>query len=164
VHSLCFRRTSNGSVSLPQARNGCFIARIVVSARTGTGRTETDCPLGTASQGAGNQPFDFVGYLQTYPEAIALLGYREETLRAWNLSAGSIDGVAPSRSIIYAGAYPGSRALYLYANTDGPMRAFIYSILWSVGGARGDTVVIIDDSAEQRNLREHVWTLPDLKL
>jgi hypothetical protein len=92
------------------------------------------------------------------------LGYNENILPGWNLSAGSIDGVTPSRSIIYSGSYPGSRAIYLYANTAVPhMRDFIYSILSSVGGARGDTALIFVDFAEQRNLREHVSTLPDLQ-
>jgi phosphate transport system substrate-binding protein len=132
----------------------------------GSVRTDGLYRVSDASQGAGNNPFDFVGYLQANPEAIVLLGYREEILQSWNLAASSIDGVTPSRLIIDAGAYPGSRALYLYANTHVPgMREFISSILSSllpVSGRRNDTVVIFSDSAELRTLREHVWTLPDL--
>jgi phosphate transport system substrate-binding protein len=130
----------------------------------GSVRTDGVYRVSEASQGEGNNPFDFVGYLQANPQAIALLGYNENILSGWNLSAGSIDGVTPSRSIIYAGSYPGSRALYLYASAAVPhVREFIYSILSSVGGARGDTALIFVDFAEQRNLREHVWTLPDLQ-
>jgi hypothetical protein len=41
VHSLCYGRgLSNTGVSLPQARNGCFVARSFVSGRTGPGRQE----------------------------------------------------------------------------------------------------------------------------
>jgi phosphate transport system substrate-binding protein len=130
----------------------------------GAVRTDGVYRVSEASQGAGNNPFDFVGYLQANPAAVALLGYQEDLLRAWNLSAGSIDGGTPSRSVIYSGSYPGSRTLYLYANTNVPgMREFIYSILSSVGGARVDTPVMFVDSAELRNLREHVWALPDLQ-
>jgi phosphate transport system substrate-binding protein len=118
----------------------------------------------TASQGEGNNPFDLAGYLQANPVAIALLGYREELLADSTLSVGSIDGVTPSRSIIYAGSYPGARTLYLYANTAVPhMRDFVLAVLSSVGGAPGDTAFMPIEFAEFRNLREHVLTLPDLK-
>jgi phosphate transport system substrate-binding protein len=127
-------------------------------------RTDGAYRVSEASQGAGTNPFDFVGYLQANPEAIALLGYREEVLQSWNLTAGSIDGVTPSRSIIYAGSYPGSRAIYLYADINAPgMRDFIYSILFSLGRSRGDTAVIFADPAQQRDLRKYVATLPELK-
>jgi phosphate transport system substrate-binding protein len=110
-----------------------------------------------------SNPFDLFGYLQAHPGAIALLGYREERLRAAKLTAGSIDGVAPSDSTISSGSYPGARALYLYANTTVPhMREFVSAIGSSVGGPFGDTPWISID-AERRNLRPQVLTLPDLK-
>jgi phosphate transport system substrate-binding protein len=107
--------------------------------------------------------FDLVGYLQANPGAIALLGYREEMLRSLNLTAGSIDGVTPSPSIINAGSYAGSRSLYLYANTGFPhVREFVLAIWSSVGGGSGDTPLIAIDAAEQRALRQQVAALPDL--
>jgi hypothetical protein len=85
-------------------------------------------------------------------------------LQSWNLTAGSIDGVTPSRSIIYAGSYPGSRAIYLYADINAPgMHDFIYSILFSLGGSRGDTAVIFADPAQQRDPGKYVATLSELK-
>lgn len=109
-----------------------------------------------------SNPFDFVGYLQAHPEAIAVLGYRQELLRAWKLSAGSIGGVVPSDETISSGSYPGARALYLYANTAVPhMRDFVLAIWSSVGGPSGDTPLISID-AEPRYLRQQVLTLPDL--
>jgi phosphate transport system substrate-binding protein len=108
-------------------------------------------------------PFDLFGYLQAHPEAIALLGYREEMLQAAKLTASSIDGVAPSDSTISSGSYPGARALYVYANTTVPhMRDFVLAIWSSVGGAPGDTPWISID-AERRNFRLQFFTLTDLK-
>jgi phosphate transport system substrate-binding protein len=130
----------------------------------GSVRTDGVYRVRPASQGAGNNPFDLAGYLQAYPAAIALLGYREELLWDSTLSFGSIDGVTPSRSIIYAGSYPGARTLYLYANTAVPhMRDFVLAILSSVGDGRVDTALMPIEPAEFRNLREHVLTLPELK-
>jgi phosphate transport system substrate-binding protein len=107
--------------------------------------------------------FDLFGYLQAHPEAIALLGYREEMLQAAKLTVGSIDGVAPGDSTISSGSYPGARALYLYANTTVPhMRDFVLAFWSSVGGPPGDTPLISID-AERRNFRLQVFTLPDLK-
>jgi phosphate transport system substrate-binding protein len=107
---------------------------------------------------------DLVGHLQANPEAIALLNYKE-MLETLNLAAGSIDGVTPSRAIIYSGSYVGARVLYLYANTAVPhMREFVWAICSSVGGASADTPLIAIDAAEQRSsIRQQVLTLPDLK-
>jgi phosphate transport system substrate-binding protein len=115
-------------------------------------------------QRPGSNPFNLVGYLQANPPAIALLGYREEPLRVWNLTAGSIDGVAPSPSIIYSGSYVGARTLYLYANITVPhMREFVLATWSSVGGTSGDTPWISIDAAEQRNLRQQIITLPEMQ-
>ena len=128
----------------------------------GSVRTDGAYRVSELSQ-LSSDPMDFVGYLQAHPEAIALLGYRDEVLRAWKLTAGSIDGVAPGDSTISGGSYPGARALYLYANTAIPhMRDFVWVMWSSVGGPYGDTPLISID-AEQRNLRQLVLTLPDLK-
>jgi phosphate transport system substrate-binding protein len=128
----------------------------------GSVRTDGAYRVSDLSQISSN-PFDFVGYLQAHPEAIALLAYRQELLRAWKLAAGSIAGVAPSDSTISSGSYPGARALYLYANTTVPhMRNFVLAIWSSVGGPSDDTPLISVD-AEQPNLRPQVLTLPDLK-
>jgi hypothetical protein len=108
-----------------------------------------------STQRAGSNPFDLVGYLQANPEAIALLGYREESLRSWHLSAGAIDGITPSPSMIYSGSYPGARALYLYANTAIPhTRDFVYAIWRSMSGAPGYTTFTFVDAAEQRDLKQ----------
>lgn len=108
-------------------------------------------------------PFDLFGYLQAHPEAIAVLGYREEMLQAAKLAAGSIDGVAPDDSTISSGSYPAARAVYLYANTTVPhMRDFVLAIWSSVGGPSGDTPLISID-AERRNYRPQIFTLPDLR-
>jgi phosphate transport system substrate-binding protein len=130
----------------------------------GSVRTDGVYRISDLFQRAGGNPFNLVGYLQANPQAIALLGYREEILRDLNLTAGSIDGVTPSLSIIYSGSYAGARAVYLYSNTTVPhMREFVLAIWSSVGGTSGDTPLISVDAAEQRNLRQQVITLPELQ-
>ena len=116
-----------------------------------------------SSQRAASNPFDFLGYLQANPQAIALLGFHEELLRSWNLSAGTINGVLPSPSTIHSGAYPGAHVLYLYANSSAPrMRDFVLAIWSSVVGGPWDSPFIAVDRAEQRDLRQQVLILPDL--
>ena len=108
--------------------------------------------------------FNFVGYLQANPEAIAILGVRDLSLIFDSVSVGSINGVAPSRANIYSGSYPGARTLYLYANTAVPrMRDFVFAIWTSVGGASGDAALIVLDASEQQSLRQAVSRLSDLK-
>jgi hypothetical protein len=131
----------------------------------GSVRTDGVYRVSELFQHTGSDPFDYAGYLQANPQAIALLGYREELLRDLNLSAGSIDGVTPSLSIIYSGSYAGARVLYLYANTTAPhMREFAMAILSSVGGESGDTPLISIDAAERRNVWKEVMALPELIL
>jgi phosphate transport system substrate-binding protein len=113
---------------------------------------------------ADGNPFNFVGYLQANPEAIALLGFRDLSLIFDSVSVGSINGVAPSRANIYSGSYPGARTLYLYANTAVPrMRDFVFAIWTSVGGASGDAALMTVDASEQQSLRQEVSKLPDLR-
>jgi phosphate transport system substrate-binding protein len=129
----------------------------------GSVRTDGVYRVSEWSQHTGSNPSNYVGYLQANPEAIALLAYGEDPLRYLNLNAGSIDGVTPNRSIIRSGSYVGARVLYLYANTGAPhMRELVFAI-WSSFGASGDMPLISVDDAEQRNIRQQVLTLPDLK-
>ncbi len=130
----------------------------------GSVRTDGVYRVSELLQHSGSNPFDYVGYLQANPGAIALLGYRDEKLRYLSLAAGSIDGITPTRSTIYSGSYAGARVLYLYANTAAPhMRELALAIWESVGGASGDLPWIPTDGAEQRNLWQQVMTLSDLK-
>ena len=126
-----------------------------------TVRTDGVYRVRELSQHAGSNPFDYVGYLQANPQAIALLGY--DMLRYLNVTAGSIDGVTPTRAAIYSGSYAGARILYLYANTEVlHMREFALA-LWSYVGASGDMPFMAVDAAEQRSIRQQVMTLPDMK-
>jgi hypothetical protein len=107
-------------------------------------------------------------FLNANPQAMAVLAYQEQTLRSWNLSAGSIDGVTPGASMIRSGSYPGARAIYLYANIAVPhMRDFALAVWSSVGGAPGDAPsdasLISVDPDEWRSLRKQALALTDLK-
>jgi phosphate transport system substrate-binding protein len=123
------------------------------------------------AQRAGGSPFDLTGYLQTHPEAIALLnpeaiglpGSREAQDSSFAMS--SLDGVVPSRSTIYSGAYLGARVVYLYANTAHPQTRNFVMALWSaVNDGPGDSTLISVDAAERPDLLRQVRTLPDLNL
>ena len=121
------------------------------------------------AQLAGGSPFDLIGYLQSNPEAIALLnaeaiglpGSREAQDSSFAMS--SLDGVVPSRSTIYSGAYPGARVVYLYANTAQPQIRYFVRALWSaVNEGHDPTLMSVD--VDDRNLLQQMMTLPDLNL
>jgi phosphate transport system substrate-binding protein len=123
------------------------------------------------AQRVDGSPFDLTGYLQTHPEAIALLnpeaiglpGSREARDSGFAMS--SLDGIVPSRSTIDSGAYPGARVIYLYANTVRPqIRNFVLALWWAVNSVPGDPMLISVDAAEHQNPPVEVVTLPDLNL
>jgi hypothetical protein len=59
--------------------------------------------------------------------------------------------------MIYSGAYPGARALYLYPNMAVPhIRDFIYAIGSSMGGVSGNTALMSIDASEQNRLRQEI--------
>jgi phosphate transport system substrate-binding protein len=57
-------------------------------------------------------------HLETYPNAMALLDYREAAAQPDALAAASVDGIEPTVESIRAERYAGSRAMYLYVNKD----------------------------------------------
>ena len=57
-------------------------------------------------------------HLETYPNAMALLDYREAAAKPDALAAASVDGIDPTVESIRAERYAGSRAMYLYINKD----------------------------------------------
>ena len=57
-------------------------------------------------------------HLETYPNAMALLDYREAAAKPDVLAAASVDGIEPNIESIRAERYAGSRAMYLYINKD----------------------------------------------
>jgi phosphate transport system substrate-binding protein len=59
-----------------------------------------------------------VEHLETYPNAMALLDYREAAAKPDALTAASVDGIDPNIESIRAERYAGSRAMYLYVNKE----------------------------------------------
>jgi phosphate transport system substrate-binding protein len=57
-------------------------------------------------------------HLETYPNALALLDFREVAARPDTFAAASIDGIEPGIDTIIAETYAGSRAMFLYVNTE----------------------------------------------
>ena len=73
-------------------------------------------------------------HLETYPNALALLDFREVAAQPEMLAAASIDGVEPNIDTIIAETYAGSRAMFMYVNTE-HLRV-IPAMLSFVGGYR----------------------------
>jgi phosphate transport system substrate-binding protein len=57
-------------------------------------------------------------HLETYPNVMALLDYREAAAKPDALAAASVDGIEPNIESIRAERYAGSRAMYLYVNKE----------------------------------------------
>jgi len=57
-------------------------------------------------------------HLETYPNALALLDFREVSAQPETFAAASIDGVEPNIDTIVAETYAGSRAMFIYVNTE----------------------------------------------
>jgi phosphate transport system substrate-binding protein len=73
-------------------------------------------------------------HLETYPNALALLDFREVAARPDTFATASIDGVEPGMDTIVAETYAGSRAMFMYVNTERARSNF--SILSYVDGYR----------------------------
>jgi len=129
------------------------------SVRTDGAYRETDISRRLASG-----RFDLVGYLQANPEAMALLGYREDLFLSLGVTAGSMDGITPNRSSISTGAYPGARVLYLYVNTSAPHMRELAMAIWSSMASDSDPPLTALDDAELRSIRQQLLTLQDLYL
>jgi phosphate transport system substrate-binding protein len=57
-------------------------------------------------------------HLETYPNSLALLDFREVAARPDTFAAASVDGVEPGMDTIVAETYAGSRAMFIYVNTE----------------------------------------------
>jgi phosphate transport system substrate-binding protein len=56
-------------------------------------------------------------HLDTYPNSLALLDFRQVVGRWSTFAMASVDGVVPGIDTIVAETYPGSRAMFMYVNT-----------------------------------------------
>jgi phosphate transport system substrate-binding protein len=84
--------------------------------------------------------------LETYPNALALLDFREVSARSDTFAAASVDGVEPGIDSIVAETYAGSRAMFLYVNTESArnnfaLRSFIDSYRRSLAESSITTLV-----------------------
>jgi phosphate transport system substrate-binding protein len=84
-------------------------------------------------------------HLETYPNSLALLDFREVAARPDTFAAASVDGVEPGIDTIVAETYVGSRAMFVYVNTE---------------RARGNWMFSFVD-AYRRSLAEH-WSITTL--
>ncbi|HEY2463800.1 MAG TPA: substrate-binding domain-containing protein [Steroidobacteraceae bacterium] len=84
-------------------------------------------------------------HLETYPNSLALLDFREVAAMPDTFAAATVDGVAPGIDTITAETYAGSRAMFMYVNVE---RARTSSLLFFV--------------ATYRNSMAQSWSIPTL--
>jgi phosphate transport system substrate-binding protein len=112
---------------------------------------------------------DLFGQLDAHPETLAVVDFRFFATNGAHLIGASIEGVEPTAASVYAGSYPGSRALYLYANVARAlglprMRDFIYALQDSVASGSARTTLFAGSESDRRESRQAAVTLPDVKL
>lgn len=112
-------------------------------------------------------PLDTLSHLQLRPNAIGILGYGQFARNANALAASPLAGITPTLETIAAGAYAGSRTLYLYVNQQrsGPTTRFLVAEILNIRGSLPEPFAIIPPDAPQTTFS---WDLPpklpDLKL
>jgi phosphate transport system substrate-binding protein len=102
--------------------------------------------------------------LETYPDALALLDFREVAAKPDTLVAASVDGVEPSIDTIVAETYAGSRAMFLYVNTakvSGVMFSFLDGFMSSLDEPWSITTIVAP--RRQAGARKYVAPLQDMK-
>lgn len=107
--------------------------------------------------------------LDTYPNALALLRFKEAAARSDALMTASIDGIVPSNDTIVARAYAGSRPMYVYVNSGRaaafrPLMDFILAYERSAMDPFSDSTLVALDSAQRQAEMQSVTTLPDVRL
>ena len=105
-------------------------------------------------------------HLETYPNALALLDFREVAARPDTFAAASVDGVEPAIDTIIAETYPGSRAMFLYVNTERArsspaLLSFVDAYRRSVGESWSITTLVAPP--RQADARAYLAPLPELK-
>jgi phosphate transport system substrate-binding protein len=101
--------------------------------------------------------------LETYPNALALLDFREVAAKPETLVAASVDGVEPGMDTIVAETYAGSRAMFLYVNTA-KVSGVIFSFLDGFSGSLDEPGSITTLVApRQAGARKYVAPLQDMK-
>jgi phosphate transport system substrate-binding protein len=104
-------------------------------------------------------------HLETYPNALALLDFREVAAKPETLAAASVDGVEPSLETIVAETYAGSRAMFMYVNTERArsnpaMFSFVDGFRRSVDESWSITTLVAPP--RQANARKYM-SLPEMK-
>jgi phosphate transport system substrate-binding protein len=102
--------------------------------------------------------------LETYPNALALLDFREVAAKPDALVAASVDGVEPGMDTIVAETYAGSRAMFLYVNTA-KVSGAVFSFLDGFRGSLDEpwSITTLVAPRRQAGARKYVAPLQDMK-
>jgi phosphate transport system substrate-binding protein len=107
-----------------------------------------------------------VEHLDTYPNAMALLNFKEMPTA---LVAASVDGVEPTRDAFAADSYVGSRTLYLYLNaqraaSNRSLFDFVLGFERTALDPGTDLQLVPLDADQRQTEMRNVMTLPDVNL
>ena len=107
-------------------------------------------------------------HLETYPNSIALLDFREVAARPDTFAAASVDGIEPGIDTIVAETYAGSRAMFMYVNTERAhsifaMLFFVDVYRRSLADSASITVTTLVAPQRQASARAILAPLPEMK-
>jgi phosphate transport system substrate-binding protein len=118
----------------------------------------------------GTTPGNLVSQLDTYPNAMALLKFKEAADKSDTLSSAAVDGVEPSAELIAAGSYKGARGLYLYVNAaraaaSRPVFDFVLGFeRAAISGPTSEMSLVALDASQRQAEIQKVMTLAEVKL
>jgi phosphate transport system substrate-binding protein len=118
----------------------------------------------------GAMPVNLVSQLDTYPNAMALLKFKEAADKSDTLTSAAVDGVEPSAEMIAAGSYKGARGLYLYVNAaraaaTRPVFDFVLGFeRAAISGPTSEMSLVALDASQRPTEIQKAMTLPEVKL
>jgi phosphate transport system substrate-binding protein len=107
-------------------------------------------------------------HLETYPNSMALLDFREAAAKPDTFAAATVDGVEPGLDTIVAETYAGSRAMYMYVNTERArsnfaMLKFVDVYRRSLADSLSIAVTTLVAPQREANARAILAPLPEMK-
>ena len=106
-------------------------------------------------------------HLETYPNSMGLLDFRQFAGTLGTLAAVSVDGVEPGIDTIVAETYPGSRAMFMYVNTERArsnytVLAFVYDYRRSLAES-SSIMTLVGPPRREWNARAYSAPLQEMK-
>jgi phosphate transport system substrate-binding protein len=112
---------------------------------------------------------NLLGHLETNPNALGIVSYRDYQTISGTLVVSAVDGIEPAMQTIAAGTYPGSRELFVYMNktrafADPRIQPVVASYLRSLEAMSDATAILPPDAAQRGRNSSNLYMLQDLRL